>query len=63
MNELWVARDGKGSLAIFENKPKEISHSGFVLSSGWFMHLWNPMLYPDLRPGECKRLVMAEEQS
>lgn len=61
MNELWVARDGRGTLAIFERQPKEVCEVGFLLSSGWFHHLWNDQLYPDLLPGQCRRLVMESE--
>ena len=61
MNELWVARDGKGTLAIFENKPKEVCETGFLLSHGWFQHIWEFQLYHDLKPGQCRRLVLAEE--
>ena len=67
MNELWVARDGRsherykrGRLRQFDYRPNKNNgvfrkaHSGsdvVTIPEDWF---------PDLAPGECRRLVMAE---
>lgn len=59
MNELWVARDrGSEAAYLYHAKPEdrgEIFHAVddvmFEVQDGAF---------PDLAPGECRRLVMAE---
>lgn len=60
MNELWVARDFTGTW-IGAGKPTLLeSTSCWTFPGGvcrWIYDEWT-----DLRPGESRRLVMAEEQ-
>ncbi len=64
MSELWVARDADGRVGFFGVKPRwfadrtwvypETSASPERIPGYWF---------PDLKPGECRRLVMEKEKS
>lgn len=58
MNELWVARDDDGYLSGFAEKP--VKDEGEWYGCGAFR--LRRSMFPNLRPGECKRLVLAEEQ-
>ena len=59
MNELWVARDEDEYLSGFTQRP--IKEDGDWYGASPFR--LPRTLFPDLRPGECKRLVLAEETS
>lgn len=63
MNELWVARDANGDLCVFSEKPLFDERVGqwFVVDADLASALPEDY-FPDLRPGECKRLILAEEQ-
>lgn len=63
MNELWVARDDDGTLTAFDAKPEWCDSCKWLVdeSKGWETMDINPRRFPNLRPGECKRLVLAEE--
>lgn len=63
MNELWVARDIHGPIHLYEGKP--VYSGGLWFSeaeSRGFCGSLRDDAFPNLRPGECKRLVFAEEQ-
>ena len=68
MNELWVARDWDGSLwewprkSVWREWLKDFTMPDFQDTNRLSRQLPATM-FPDLRPGECKRLVLAEEQS
>lgn len=62
MNELWVARDIPGTEVVY------IYHEKPELMDKWYQtggDMWEVSMdaFPDLKPGECRRLLMAEEQS
>ena len=70
MNELWVARDESrpenGSVVVVsDKKPIEIDGgTGMWLhprKADW-MHV-SAKTFPDLKPGQCRRPVLAEETS
>jgi hypothetical protein len=64
MNELWVARDGRG-VRVYDGKPqwfetlREFYCAGVCRAVGWM----KSELFPDLLPGQCRRLVMESEAS
>lgn len=64
MTDLWVARDADGTLCEFEVMP--ILGGGVWAapygSNSKFRRLPSSD-HPDLKPGECRRLVLAEEKS
>lgn len=61
MNELWVARDGNGVAWIYSTQPSWIeSTRRFTASSCGRIYDGK---FPDLKTGECRRLVLAEETS
>lgn len=66
MNELWVAVDDDGwcCIAATQDSPKMNKKTGMYAISGktWSMGYSFAEAF-NLRPGECKRLVMAEETS
>ena len=59
MSELWVARYGDGKAWIYDTQPRWIEDTrrftavscGRIYGGG----------FPDLKPGQCRRLVLAEE--
>lgn len=57
MNELWVARDDDGYLSGFAEKPQKEEGVWYGLHPFRLLRT----MFPELRPGECRRLVMAEE--
>ena len=65
MNELWVARDMDGEAAFYTKKPIWDAEAGVFDQwgnfSGWISEKFAKAL--NLRPGECKRLVLVEETS
>lgn len=62
MNELWVARDrASGAVRVYERQPTE-SYMHFAAVAGG-VHILRSDPFPDLKPGECRRLVLAEETS
>jgi len=65
MNELWVARDLDRSLWVYDMKPDWIPHEGvWVCNEDMSLtEKLNPALFPDLLPGQCRRLVMESEVS
>ena len=65
MNELWVARDADGAGWLFDLKPTWVTDEGVWACDGSMMLVEQlpATMFPNLRPGECKRLVMAEESS
>lgn len=66
MNELWVAVDGDGwsSIAVSKEAPRLNEKTGIYAMSGrsWSMGL-SLAKELDLKPGQCRRLVLAEETS
>ncbi len=66
MSELWVARDENETLHIYREREPD-----WVFSTEWTMGEFNGKwagkidsdLFPDLKPGECRRLVMESEVS
>lgn len=67
MNELWVARDGDETLHVYRDREPD-----WVPATKWTMGEFHARkwvskidsdLFPNLKPGECKRLVLAEESS
>lgn len=65
MSELWVARDGDGAAWLFDLKPLWVADEKTWACDG-SMRLIEPLprgMFPDLKPGECMRLVLAEESS
>lgn len=62
MTEIWVARDrGSGAVYLYHAKPTD---KGTIFDTpGSPIFDVEEGAFPDLRPGECKRLVMAEEPS
>jgi len=61
MNELWVARDADGDLCEFATQPElggGVWAAPIGMPSGFKRLIASE--YPDLAPGECRRLVMAE---
>lgn len=64
MNELWVARDVHGPIHLYEGRP---AYRGGLWFSGpnnfGFLRTFNDDPFPDLKPGECRRLVMESEVS
>ena len=66
MSGLWVARDEDGwcRLSISKNAPRLNEASGMYAMDG---RVWSMGFSfgeaTDLKPGECRRLVMAEETS
>jgi hypothetical protein len=67
MNELWVARDGNNALGVWSrNKPDWLDDIQEWISGRYpsRCEAWlSPMMFPDLLPGECRRLVMESEAS
>lgn len=63
MTDPWVARDADGTLKEFDSEPDWwASFKAFVvLHRGW--RFLPKEQHPDLKPGECRRLVMEEETS
>jgi len=62
MNELWVARDrGSGAVYIYHEEPKDNGTIFYTPNRPIFEV--EADVFPDLKRGECKRLVMAEESS
>lgn len=64
MNELWVARDENETLHAYrDHKPDWVSATKWTM--GEFKGKWvgqiDSDLFPDLKPGECRRLVMESE--
>ena len=59
MNELWVARDRvNGAVYLYHKKPED---NGKIFDTpGWAIFDVEEAAFPDLAPGECRRLVMAE---
>lgn len=63
MTDLWVARDADGWLTIFYEQPK-------IMNGAWFepdrptryIAIENAR-FPELKPGECRRLILAEDKS
>ena len=65
MNELWVARDRSGDLWQFGQKPEWYHVEGVWdgSASDCVLNELPKSFYPDLKPGECRRLVMESEAS
>ena len=68
MNELWVARDMDGSLWEWPRKPVwRESMLDFTMPDYQDVNRLSRQIpatmFPGLRPGECRRLVLAEESS
>ena len=63
MSEIWVARDADGDLWWFDSSPEwdERTQTWYSDSAEWADTMPNSM-FPDLQPGECRRLVMAEKE-
>jgi len=63
MTDLWVARDADGTLKEFGSKPHQWGSFGafVVLHRNW--RFLPKEQHPDLKPGECRRLVTAEVKS
>ena len=59
MNELWVARDDDGFLCVFSERPVKEDGDWHVLNPSRLVR----SIFPDLMPGQCRRLVLAEETS
>ena len=64
MNELWVARDGIGTL-MTNRQPSQTRSGTYYVPGGdpESVAIIPASWFPELRLGECKRLVMAEESS
>ena len=61
MNELWVARDGNKKVWLYGEKPRwapEIDEF-----RGYTVGKTSLSSFPDLLPGQCRRLVMESEAS
>ena len=62
MNELWVARDKSGDLTLWRKKPE--CYSGVFDMRGrdplFGYRELDLSWVPDLKPGQCRRLVLAE---
>lgn len=65
MNELWVARDDKGSVWMFLAEPRKDDGRFYPQDVNRAIAYISDSVAEafNLRPGECRRLVMAEEQS
>jgi hypothetical protein len=67
MNELWVARDGNESLWMFVDGRPQWVISDREWISGQFpccsVGTLHERLFPDLLPGQCRRLIMESEAS
>lgn len=65
MNELWVARDVVNGLRQFDAQPiwNEDNLVFRISSRGTWAILMGGEYLPDLKPGQCRRLVLAEETS
>lgn len=69
MNELWVARDRDEKMrhlaCVSDRKPYRIdTRTGLWMHKrGTNCHHYAASQFPDLKPGECRRLVLAEETS
>ena len=66
MANLWVARDLAGDLKLFAGKPRQVKPDkwwthGQGRYDDYLYHIPESM-FPDLLPGECRRLVLAEEK-
>jgi hypothetical protein len=67
VNELWVARS-RDDTRLFKGQPQIVTAYGLWKDDrafqGWkYGHHVPDDLFPDLKPGECRRLVLAEETS
>ena len=62
MTELWVARDELNRVAMFNKEPNEVLH-GWCAQAGLGFEFVPEEWFPDLQPGECRRLVLEEEKS
>ena len=63
MSELWVARDDNGSAWMFLEEPRKNKGRFFPSDVNRALaYISEPVAGAfNIRPGECKRLVMAEE--
>lgn len=62
MNELWVARDGNGDVYIFSERPSLDEFNIWFTVDADVADILPVDMFPDLKPGECMRLVLAEVQ-
>lgn len=64
MSSLWVARDRNNALGLWQNVPPEwIEEFGEWMSGPYPSRnvvFLSPFLFPDLKPGEFRELVMKE---
>lgn len=65
MNELWVARDDEGSVWMFLAEPRQDGSNYYPADENRAIaYIADEVAVAfNLRPGECKRLVLAEVQS
>lgn len=65
MSELWVARDAGGDVWMFLAEPQHRDGNYYPADVGRAVTYIddNVSVAFNLRPGECKRLVLAEESS
>lgn len=65
MNELWVARDANGDVWMFVAEPRFDGSNYYPADENRAIaYIADEVAVAfNLRPGECKRLVLAEETS
>jgi hypothetical protein len=61
VNELWVARDDDGKAWIYDTKPVWIEDTRRFTGPSCGKAYGGT--FPNLKPGECRRLVMESEVS
>lgn len=61
MTELWVARDGTGTW-VFRARPVQNERDLWHSQDG-DVYERIPTRWLNLKPGECRRLVLSEEKS
>lgn len=62
MTHLYIARDGDGSLWQYDEKPMWYEKYREWGPFQGEMSQMEPHYYPDLKPGECARLVMERKE-